>query len=96
VNGYPSLFYVRDGIVYKYSGGRNVNRCVGNQANQSTSGLKSFMVPLCASFVEFDQSGYKKAESIGPIPDETFFSSLVDSSVVHVPLGFVLAWSVRS
>lgn len=68
VNGYPSLFYVREGIVYKYSGGRSVN-----------------------AFVEFDQSGWEKAESIGPIPDETFFSSLVDTAVEWAAENTVLA-----
>lgn len=59
VKGYPTLLYIRDGIVYKYQDARNLN-----------------------AFIEFVESGWEKAKAIGPIPDETFWSSIVDHAVV--------------
>ncbi|KAJ0392300.1 hypothetical protein P43SY_006893 [Pythium insidiosum] len=68
VNGYPSIFFVRDGIVYKYQGGRSLN-----------------------AFVDFVNSGWESAESIGPIPDETFFATAVDRAVEWAAENTVLA-----
>ncbi|GLE07227.1 hypothetical protein PINS_up017240 [Pythium insidiosum] len=68
VNGYPSIFFVREGIVYKYQGGRSLN-----------------------AFVEFVNSGWESAESIGPIPDETFFATAVDRAVEWAAENTVLA-----
>ncbi|TMW63878.1 hypothetical protein Poli38472_014788 [Pythium oligandrum] len=68
VNGYPSLFYVRDGVVYKYQGSRSLN-----------------------AFVEFVNSGWESADSIGPIPDETFINSLIDGTVEWAAKNTLLA-----
>ncbi|DBA00314.1 TPA: hypothetical protein N0F65_001509 [Lagenidium giganteum] len=58
VNGYPTLFYVNDGNVYKYQGARSLN-----------------------AFLEYVNGGWKSAELVGPIPDETLLSTIVDSAV---------------
>ncbi|CEG37496.1 protein disulfide-isomerase domain [Plasmopara halstedii] len=58
VNGYPSLFYLNDGQVYRYKGGRTL-----------------------PAFLDFVESGWKTAESTGPIPEEGFFSKLVDMTI---------------
>nr|CCA27018.1 thioredoxinlike protein putative [Albugo laibachii Nc14] len=58
VNGYPTLFFVSDGQIYKYQGPRNVN-----------------------ALVEFISTGHKAATPVGPIPDETLFSSVVDTMI---------------
>ncbi|RLN54265.1 hypothetical protein BBJ29_003679 [Phytophthora kernoviae] len=58
VNGYPSLFYINDGNVYKYKGGRSL-----------------------PAFQDFVESGWKSAESVGPIPEEGFFSKIVDTTI---------------
>ncbi|CAI5747416.1 unnamed protein product [Peronospora destructor] len=55
VNGYPSLFYINDGQVYKYKGGRSL-----------------------PAFLDYVESGWKAAESTGPVPEEGFFSKIVD------------------
>ncbi|ETV90001.1 protein disulfide-isomerase domain [Aphanomyces invadans] len=63
VNGYPSLFYVRDGQVYPYEGARSLE-----------------------GFHEFVSSGYKKVESTGGIPNESFVGQFVDT---------LLEWAVE-
>jgi hypothetical protein len=68
VGGYPSLFYVRDGLVYKYQKGRTLN-----------------------AFLEFLNGGWKEVESTGPIPDETWLSTIVDASVEWAAENTVLA-----
>ncbi|KAH7459772.1 hypothetical protein PRIC1_011033 [Phytophthora ramorum] len=68
VNGYPSLFYVNDGQVYRYKGGRSL-----------------------PAFVDFVESGWKTAESTGPIPEEGFFSKIVDITIEWATEHTVLA-----
>lgn len=58
VNGYPSLFYINNGNVYKYKGGRSL-----------------------PAFLDFVESGWKNAESTGPIPEEGLFSKIVDTTI---------------
>ncbi|KAF1313367.1 Protein disulfide-isomerase domain, partial [Globisporangium splendens] len=68
VGGYPSLFYIRDGLVYKYQKGRTLN-----------------------AFLEFLNGGWQEVESIGPIPDETWLSTIVDASIEWAAENTVLA-----
>ncbi|ETP52507.1 protein disulfide-isomerase domain [Phytophthora nicotianae P10297] len=68
VNGYPSLFYINDGQVYRYKGGRSL-----------------------PAFLDFVESGWKKAESTGPIPEEGFFSKIVDITIEWATEHTVLA-----
>lgn len=58
VNGYPSLYYINNGQVYKYQGGRTL-----------------------PAFLDYVNGGWEKAELVGPIPEESFLSSIVDSAV---------------
>ncbi|KAL3658840.1 hypothetical protein V7S43_016206 [Phytophthora oleae] len=68
VNGYPSLFYINDGQVYRYKGGRSL-----------------------PAFLDFVESGWKTAESTGPIPEEGFFSKIVDMTIEWATEHTVLA-----
>ncbi|KAI9906489.1 hypothetical protein PsorP6_004800 [Peronosclerospora sorghi] len=58
VNGYPTIFYINDGQVYRYKGGRSL-----------------------PAFLDFVESGWKAAEPTGNIPEEGFFSKIVDTVI---------------
>ncbi|OWZ10235.1 Protein disulfide-isomerase domain [Phytophthora megakarya] len=68
VNGYPSLFYINDGQVYRYKGGRSL-----------------------PAFLDFVESGWKTVEATGPIPEEGFFSKIVDITIEWATEHTVLA-----
>ncbi|CAH0476285.1 unnamed protein product [Peronospora belbahrii] len=55
VNGFPSLYYINNGQVYRYKGGRSL-----------------------PAFLDYVESGWKTAESIGPVPEEGILSKIVD------------------
>ncbi|KAI9918959.1 hypothetical protein PsorP6_011772 [Peronosclerospora sorghi] len=58
VNGYPTTFYINDGQMYRYKGGR-----------------------LLPAFLDFVESYWKAAEPTGLIPEEGFFSKIVDTVI---------------
>ncbi|GMF28136.1 unnamed protein product [Phytophthora lilii] len=80
VGSYPTLKVVTGGKSYDYNGRRDVPAMVAF----ATKGYKK-------DFGERVLSGYKKAEAIGPIPEEGFFSKIVDITIEWATEHTVLA-----
>ncbi|GMF19727.1 unnamed protein product [Phytophthora fragariaefolia] len=57
----------------------------------ATEGYKKDFGELVLSFVDFVESGWKNAESNGPIPEEGFFSKIVDITIEWATEHTVLA-----